>query len=86
LSSLINDISPFIYTQGSLGASGDLAPLAQLVIALLVRERSDALWCQANAAKMNEMGWKPFGQSKEGLALLNGHSLWSAYSSYIFEG
>ena len=80
-----NDILPVVYQQGSLGASGDLAPLAHLCLPLIgmgevlykgeVRPAAD-VW--------KEMGWEPIKlQSKEGLALLNGtqfmsaHAIWS---------
>lgn len=80
-----NDILPVVYQQGSLGASGDLAPLAHLSLPLIglgevlykgrVRQ-SKEVW--------DEMGWEPITlQSKEGLALLNGtqfmsaHAIWS---------
>ena len=79
------DILPIVYQQGSLGASGDLAPLAHLCLPLIgmgevlykgeIRQ-AEALW--------KEMGWEPIRlQSKEGLALLNGtqfmgaHAVWS---------
>lgn len=80
-----NDILPVVYQQGSLGASGDLAPLAHLSLPLIGMgeviykgEKRDVadLW--------RELGWKPVTlKSKEGLALLNGtqfmaaHALWS---------
>ena len=75
-----NDICPVVYEQGSLGASGDLAPLAHLSLPLIgmgeveykgqIRQASE-LW--------EELGWKPIRlQSKEGLALLNGTQFMSA--------
>ncbi len=83
------DILPVVYQQGSLGASGDLAPLAHLSLPLIglgevlykgqVRQAAD-VW--------KEMGWEPIRlQSKEGLALLNGtqfmsaHAIWSILKS-----
>ena len=80
-----NDVIPIVYQQGSLGASGDLAPLAHMCLPLIgmgevlyngeVRQAAE-LW--------KELGWKPIRlQSKEGLALLNGtqfmsvHAVWS---------
>jgi histidine ammonia-lyase len=63
-----NDILPIIYTQGSLGASGDLAPLAHLSLPLL---GEGEVW--HNNAKIHskevlrEFDWKPIVlQSKEG--------------------
>jgi histidine ammonia-lyase len=80
-----NDILPIIYTQGSLGASGDLAPLAHLSLPLL---GEGEVW--HNNAKIHskevlrEFDWKPIVlQSKEGLALLNGTQFMSAYGVYI---
>ncbi len=76
-----NDILPLVYEQGSLGASGDLAPLAHLSLPLLgmgeVEYRGEIL----PAAAVNEIfGWQPIElHSKEGLALLNGTQFMSAY-------
>ena len=77
-----NDILPVVYQQGSLGASGDLAPLAHLSLPLiglgevLYKGRivpSKEVW--------DEMGWEPITlQSKEGLALLNGTQFMSAHA------
>jgi len=82
-----NDIYPIIYTQGSLGASGDLAPLAHLSLPLLGLGEVMHYGAKRTAEKMNEkMGWEPIVlQSKEGLALLNGTQFMSAYSSYILK-
>lgn len=76
-----NDILPVIYQQGSLGASGDLAPLAHMSLPLLglgeVEYKSRVRPAQEVLA---EMGWQPIElQSKEGLALLNGTQFMSAY-------
>ena len=80
-----NDISPVIYTQGSLGASGDLAPLAHLSLPLL---GEGEVWYQDTKLQSKEVlkqfGWEPIIlQSKEGLALLNGTQFMSAYGVYI---
>ena len=80
-----NDILPVVYQQGSLGASGDLAPLAHLSLPLIglgsVRYKGAV---RPSAEVWKEMGWEPIRlQSKEGLALLNGtqfmsaHAIWS---------
>ena len=77
-----NDVIPIVYQQGSLGASGDLAPLAHMCLPLIgmgevlyngeVRQAAE-LW--------KELGWKPIRlQSKEGLALLNGTQFMSAHA------
>ncbi len=80
-----NDILPIIYTQGSLGASGDLAPLAHLSLPLLGEGEVYYDGFRQPASKVLEkMNWKPIIlQSKEGLALLNGTQFMSAYGSYI---
>lgn len=81
-----NDILPVVYQQGSLGASGDLAPLAHLSLPLIglgeVRYKGSV---RPSAEVFREFGWEPIRlQSKEGLALLNGtqfmsaHAVWSA--------
>jgi histidine ammonia-lyase len=76
-----NDVTPVIYQQGSLGASGDLAPLAHMALALIgegdVYIKSD----KVSASEMHKkMGWTPLKlESKEGLALLNGTQFMSAY-------
>lgn len=79
-----NDIFPVIYTQGSLGASGDLAPLAHLSLPLLGEGEVFLDGFRQPAAKVLEkFGWKPIVlQSKEGLALLNGTQFMSAYGVY----
>ena len=79
-----NDILPVIYTQGSLGASGDLAPLAHLSLPLLGEGEVYYDGFRQPAAKVLEkMGWSPIiMQSKEGLALLNGTQFMSAYGVY----
>ncbi len=77
-----NDILPVVYQQGSLGASGDLAPLAHMCLPLIgmgevvykgeVRQAAD-VW--------KEFGWEPIKlKSKEGLALLNGTQFMSAHA------
>jgi len=75
-----NDVLPIVYEQGSLGASGDLAPLAHLALPLIglgevrvngqIRKTQDVLSeHQINPIRL---------QSKEGLALLNGTQFMSA--------
>lgn len=77
-------ILPVVYSQGSLGASGDLAPLAHLSLPLLglgkVRYKGEK---RAAADVLALMGWEPLTlQSKEGLALLNGTQFMSAHGVY----
>ena len=69
-----NKVYPVVYQQGSLGASGDLAPLANMCLPLLglgeVRYNGEKLPARE---VMQEFGWEPITlASKEGLALLNG--------------
>jgi len=75
---------PVVYQQGSLGASGDLAPLAHLCLPLigegevwLVGQRLDA------SDALKKLGLQPLHlEAKEGLALLNGTQFMSAYGVY----
>jgi len=78
-------ISPVVYEQGSLGASGDLAPLAHLVLPLLGMGKALYKGKISEAAViLKKFGWSPMElQSKEGLALLNGTQFMSAYGVYI---
>lgn len=80
-----NDILPVVYNQGSLGASGDLAPLAHLSLPLLGMGEVYMDGFRQPADKILEkMGWDPIVlQSKEGLALLNGTQFMSSYGCYI---
>lgn len=80
-----NDILPVVYTQGSLGASGDLAPLAHLSLPLIGEgEVYVDGFRQPTKKVLDKMGWNPIElQSKEGLALLNGTQFMSSYGSYI---
>lgn len=80
-----HDILPVIFTQGSLGASGDLAPLAHLSLPL-IGEGEVYFKGQKIAASsvLKEFNWEPIVlQSKEGLALLNGTQFMSAYGSFV---
>lgn len=77
-----NDVYPVVYTQGSLGASGDLVPLAHLCLPLLgkgeVEYKGERMSGEALLQKMN---WEPIQlASKEGLALLNGTQNMNAYA------
>ena len=75
------EIYPIIYTKGSLGASGDLAPLAHLCLPLIgmgeVVLNGEIISGENLLKKFN---WEEIQlQSKEGLALLNGTQFMSAY-------
>lgn len=79
-----NDILPVVYQQGSLGASGDLAPLAHMCLPLIglgeVRYKGQV---RPSAEVWKEFGWSPIRlQSKEGLALLNGTQFMSAHATW----
>ena len=77
-----NDILPVIYQQGSLGASGDLSPLAHMSLTLLGMGEVYYRGNKCNAIDiLDEFGWEPLKlKSKEGLALINGTQFMSAYS------
>ncbi|CAM3407825.1 histidine ammonia-lyase [Aequorivita lipolytica] len=79
-----NDILPVIYSQGSLGASGDLAPLAHLSLPLLGKGEVYYGGERIAAEKvLKKFNWEPITlQAKEGLALLNGTQFMSAYGVY----
>ncbi|MCE3277927.1 MAG: histidine ammonia-lyase [Bacteroidetes bacterium] len=76
-----NDILPVIYQQGSLGASGDLAPLAHLSLPLLGMGEVYYNGVRQPAREaLKELDLEPIQlKSKEGLALLNGTQFMSAY-------
>ncbi|MDR0798234.1 MAG: histidine ammonia-lyase [Dysgonamonadaceae bacterium] len=79
-----NDVMPIVYDRGSLGASGDLAPLANLFLPLI--GAGDVYYQGKKREAMSvlqEFGWKPVKlMSKEGLALLNGTQFMSANGVY----
>lgn len=77
-------ILPVIYEQGSLGASGDLAPLAHLSLPLLGKGEVYFKNQIHPASKiMKKFGWSPLSlRSKEGLALLNGTQFMSAHAVF----
>jgi len=79
-----NDILPVIYNQGSLGASGDLAPLAHLALPLLGKgEVYNGKKIVSSDTILKKHNWEPIVlQAKEGLALLNGTQFMSAYGIY----
>jgi len=80
-----HDILPIIYTQGSLGASGDLAPLAHLALPLIGKGEvfHDGKVKPASEI-MEQFNWQPITLlSKEGLALLNGTQFMSAYGVHL---
>ncbi|MEX2380285.1 MAG: histidine ammonia-lyase [Vicingaceae bacterium] len=78
-------VYPIIYEQGSLGASGDLAPLAHLALPLLGEGEVKFQGKRLSGAELNQkMNWQPIElMSKEGLALLNGTQFMSGYATHI---
>lgn len=79
-----NDVLPVVFCQGSLGASGDLAPLANMCLPLLglgeVEYKGER---RPSAEVLAEFGWEPINlESKEGLALLNGTQFMSSHGVY----
>lgn len=76
-----NKVYPIVYEQGSLGASGDLSPLAHLCLPLLGMGEVNYQGNKRQAADvLKELGLEPITlKSKEGLALLNGTQFMSAY-------
>lgn len=84
LDMLNNDVLPIVYDRGSLGASGDLAPLANLFLPLIgegeVRYKGDK---RCAKEVFNELGLETIKlRSKEGLALLNGTQFMSSHGVY----
>lgn len=79
-----NGIFPVVYTQGSLGASGDLAPLSHLCLPLIGLGEVKWNHQKYSGGDINrKMGWEPLSlESKEGLALINGTQFMSAYGIY----
>ena len=78
-----DDILPVVYQQGSLGASGDLCPLANLMLPAILGI-GEVYW-KGRRCKAEEVyaahNWQLITlQSKEGLALLNGTQFMSAYA------
>ncbi len=79
-----NELLPIVYTQGSLGASGDLSPLSHLCLPLIgLGEVTLQGTRMAAADALKQLNWQPIAlQSKEGLALINGTQFMSAYGLY----
>ena len=79
---LARDLTPVVPQQGSVGASGDLAPLAHMTAAMIgVGEIAVAGQVMPAAAALDAAGLKPLVLGpKEGLALLNGTQFSTAYA------
>lgn len=77
-----HDVYPIVYMQGSLGASGDLVPLAHLTLPVIgmgeVEYQGEII---SGAELLRQMKWDPIQLvSKEGLALLNGTQNMNAFA------
>lgn len=74
LDMLNSGITPAVHEYGSLGASGDLAPLAHAALTLLGEGTVEFRGVdQDAAAALATLGWEPLDlEAKEGLALING--------------
>lgn len=83
-----NDIIPVVPEQGSVGASGDLAPLAHLFLPLIGLGEVEYNGRKMNGKRLHQViGMEPLNlQAKEGLALINGtqfiaaHAVWGLYT------
>jgi histidine ammonia-lyase len=87
-----SDILPVVYEQGSLGASGDLAPLAHLCLPLIgegkvwIKQKNGETFEILEASDVLKIHqWEPIQlQSKEGLALINGTQFMAAIGAYVW--
>lgn len=82
-------ILPWIPSRGSVGASGDLAPLAHMCLPLIGRGEVWDETLSSNvpaAAVLEAKGIKPISlQAKDGLALINGTQMMAAYGAFVLE-
>lgn len=82
-------VLPWIPSRGSVGASGDLAPLAHMCLPLIGRGE---VWNESFSAGVHAepvlkaKGIDPISlQEKDGLALINGTQMMAAYGAYVLE-
>ena len=82
-------VTPWVPSRGSVGASGDLAPLAHLCLPLIGRGE---VWNETETGKrpaadaLQLLGIEPTQlKAKDGLALINGTQLMSAYGAFVLE-
>jgi histidine ammonia-lyase len=82
-------LTPWVPSRGSVGASGDLAPLAHLCLPLIGRGE---VWNETESGKkdaaeaMRLLGVEPVTlKAKDGLALINGTQLMAAYGAFVLE-
>ena len=83
------DVVPWVPSRGSVGASGDLAPLAHMCLPLIGRGE---VWDKTLSARipaatvLEAKGIKPVSlQAKDGLALINGTQMMAAYGAFVLE-
>ncbi|MGB7014444.1 MAG: histidine ammonia-lyase, partial [Candidatus Cybelea sp.] len=83
LGMLENGVTPVVPSQGSVGASGDLAPLAHMTLALIGEgECYHGDERMPSAAALERAGLKPISLgAKEGLALVNGTQVMTAVAA-----
>ena len=83
------DILPWVPSRGSVGASGDLAPLAHMCLPLIGRGEvwDDDLTTKIPAKlALEKKGIEPVSlQAKDGLALINGTQMMAAYGAFVLE-
>ncbi len=83
------DLIPAVPSRGSLGASGDLAPLAHLSLPLLGRGQfwdAEGERTRPAADVLAEHELAPIAlHAKDGLALINGTQMMSAYGTFVLE-
>lgn len=84
-----NGVLPWIPSRGSVGASGDLAPLAHMCLPLIGRGE---VWSESRSERipaeilLAEKNISPIDlQAKDGLALINGTQMMAAYGAYVLE-
>ncbi len=88
------NILPVIPSQGSVGSSGDLAPLAHLTLAMIGKgeaQKVENIWenfynkkVKPSGRILRKHGLKPVSlKAKEGLALINGTQMMTAFASFI---
>jgi histidine ammonia-lyase len=77
-------VFPVVFSQGSLGASGDLSPLSHLALPLIGKGKVRYKKEITDSKKvLEDKNWQPITlQSKEGLALINGTQFMSAYGVF----
>lgn len=85
-------LMPVVPRQGSLGASGDLAPLSHMCLPLmgegeLMEQDSQGIWRSCPASEvLKKKGWEPISLGpKEGLALINGTQMMSALLAHSLQ-